>query len=496
MTLSKNNAVLGRDVKEHSEDRGAGSQQVLAVDLDGTLIATDLLLESFWGACLKDWRTPLHAASALRQGRAALKRLLARRGDIDVAQLPYNQAVLDRVAAWRETGGRTVLVTASDHAFAERVAAHLGIFDAVHGSDGENNLKGERKAAFLAGRFGERGFAYIGDHPADLPVWRRASRALTLTPSASLRAKVDAINIPAEHLPARHAGLLDYLRAIRLHQWVKNILVFLPIIAAHRLDTGSILLSVLAFIAFGLTASAMYLLNDLLDLPADRAHPRKRHRPVPAGVVPILHASLLAPLLAAAGGALALVIGGAFALVIVFYAVVTVAYSFALKRVPILDIAVLAGLYTLRIVAGGLATGTPLSVWLLAFSLFFFFALAAVKRHSELVNTEGRRRGRVEGRGYEYDDLPLVPMMALSSGFVSVLVLALYIDSAAVRQLYGEPALLWGVCPVLQFWIARMVLITHRSGMTDDPIVFALKDRASHVCGAIVGACALLATLG
>lgn len=488
--------MVGRDMKRRSEDRGVASPQVLAVDLDGTLIKTDLLLESFWAACLKDWRTPLHAAAALFQGRAALKRCLARRIELDVAQLPYNQAVLDRVVAWRAAGGRTALVTASDQALADRVAAHLGLFDEVHGSDGNSNLKSERKEALLTARFGAQGFAYLGDHPADLPVWRRASRALTATSSASLRGKVEEIGIPAEHLPTGRPGLFDYLRAIRLHQWVKNILVFLPIFAAHRLDAGSAVLSVLAFIAFGLTASAMYLLNDLLDLPADRAHPRKRHRPVAAGVVPILHASLLMPLLAVAGGALSLAIGGAFALVMVTYAVVTISYSFALKRVPVLDIAVLAGLYTLRIVAGGLATGTPLSVWLLAFSLFFFFALAAVKRHSELVNNGGSKGGRVDGRGYEYDDLPLVPMMALSAGFVSVLVLALYIDSPAVRQLYAEPALLWGVCPVVQFWIARMVLITHRGGMTDDPIVFALKDRGSQLCGGIVGVCAGLATLG
>lgn len=458
----------------------------LAVDLDGTLLRSDILFESFWSALGRDWRVPGRAARALLDGKAALKRYLASTADIDVATLPYDTAVIDRIREWRDSGGRTALVTASDQAIAERVAAHLDLFDEVHGSDGENNLKGEAKARFLTGRYGRAGYVYMGDSAADLPVWRDAAAALTVNAPESLRARAARAAKRVEHLGEATRPVGPYLKAIRPHQWMKNALVFLPMLAAHQLTAITLLQSVLAFVAFSLVASGVYVLNDLLDLAADRAHPRKRLRPFAAGRIPIGHGTWMAAGLLAGGGLVSLPLGGTFALVMLAYFVTTAAYSLHLKRRAVVDICTLAGLYTLRILAGCAATGIPPSVWLLAFSIFFFFSLAAVKRQAELVDGLDGTRGKISGRGYQVEDLPIISMAALSAGYVSVLIMALYLNSPAVVELYATPGALWGICCVLLYWITRIVMVTHRGHMHDDPVVFAIGDRISRICLAII----------
>lgn len=454
---------------------------VLIVDLDGTLLRSDLLFETFWSALAADWRGPVRAALTLRAGRAALKRHLAAASAVDIATLPYDADVLAYVRDWRAAGGRTALVTASDEGLATRIADHLGVFDEVHGSDGTRNLKGAVKADFLTARFGDGGFAYMGDAPADLPVWERATKAITVNAPAGLRRRVAALGREVEHLGSARAAVGPYLKALRPHQWLKNILVFLPMIAGHRYDLATLGLSLMAFVAFSLVASAVYVLNDLLDLSADRAHPRKSRRPFASGKVPIAHGSWMAAGLLAGGVLVSASLGWAFLGVMTVYFVATTAYSLHLKRRTIIDIVTLACLYTIRIVAGGVATGIALSVWLLAFSVFFFFALAAVKRQAELV--DGVRRGQLaaSGRGYHADDLPLISQFAVSAGYVSVLVMALYVNSPAVGELYSYPPALWGICLVLLYWITRMVMVTHRGGMHDDPVVYAAKDRKSVV---------------
>lgn len=455
---------------------------VLAVDLDGTLIASDMLHESFWVAFSHNWKTPLIAMASLAQGRVALKQRLASMGEVDVTGLPYNDDVIAYVRDWRDQGGKAVLVTATHHALAEKIAAHLGIFDEVHGSDGHTNLKGSRKAAFLEDRYGIRGFHYIGDTGADLPVWEKAAKAITVTASDRLRQRVDAFDGESHHLAAPSISGMAYLKAIRVHQWLKNGLIFLPLLAAHALTAEALGQALLAFIAFSLVASSVYVLNDMLDLAADRVHPRKRHRPFASGTIPIAHGSWLAPALLVAGFAVAVPLQAKFIAVLLAYYVATTAYSLYLKRQILIDICMLACLYTVRIVAGAVATGIPLSPWLLAFSLFFFFALAAVKRQAELVDGVAAGEIKITGRGYHTDDLPIVKSMAIASGYVSVLVLALYVNSAAGLHLYKTPEMLWGVCLILFYWISRMVFIAHRGGMHDDPLVYAVKDRASHVC--------------
>jgi len=459
---------------------------VLVIDMDGTLLRSDLLFESFWSACGRDWRSPVPAARALLRGRAALKRCLAGMAALDPATLPYDPAVIAYVDAWRERGGRAALVTAGDQTLARLVAGHLGLFDEVHGSDGVRNLKGAAKAEFLGRRFAATGYAYMGDAWADLPVWQKARRAITVNAPAALRARVEALGREFEHLTTASAAWRPYLDALRPHQWLKNLLVFVPMLAAHRLDLAAAAPSLLAFAAFALVASGAYVMNDLVDLAADRAHPRKRTRPFASGRVPIAHGTWMAVGLVLGGGAVAATVGPDFLLVVLAYVVVTAAYSSVLKRHAVVDICVLAGLYTLRLIAGGVATGISLSVWLLAFSIFFFLSLAAVKRHAELVDNARRRQSQPVGRGYHVDDLPLVSQMAIGSGYVSVLVLALYLTSPDVTELYAEPAMLWGICPILLYWLSRMVMVAHRGGMHDDPIVFAVKDRTSWICGGLV----------
>lgn len=455
---------------------------MLIVDLDGTLLKSDMLHESFWSALGRNWRSPFLAAIALRQGKAALKDYLGSEANIDVSTLPYDDEVLAYIRAYRKNGGRVALVTACNQILADNIAKHLQIFDEVHGSDSARNLKGANKAAFLVERFGNEAFCYIGDARADLPVWQASQKIITVNAPPSLRQKAEALGKPIEHLATTSKSVRPYIKALRPHQWLKNILIFLPMLAAHQLDTATFLSSILAFLAFSLVASSVYIMNDLLDLNADRAHPRKRLRPFASGTVPIAHGSIMVLALLFGGTLIAAFLGWAFLLTLGVYYALTTAYSLTLKRRIIVDICVLAGLYTIRIIAGGFATGVELSVWLLAFSIFFFFSLAAVKRQAELVDMAKRGTLTAQGRGYHVEDLPIISMVGLAAGYISVLVMALYVNSPAVQKIYAFPHALWGICWVLLYWLTRMVLITHRGAMHDDPVVFAAKDRVSQIC--------------
>lgn len=471
---------------------------VLVVDLDGTLINTDMLLESWWDVLSRDVTVGIRALQALAlRGRAAFKAVLAAHAQVDVTRIPYNAEVVDLVRAHRAAGGRTVLATASHRELAQQVADHLDCFDEVHGSDETRNLKGSAKAALLVERYGERGFAYAGDSEADLDVWPHASEAITVGAGDRMRAAAEATAPVARHVGTGLPTGPAWLKALRPHQWVKNVLVFLPAIAAHSVDAGVWVASAIAFVTFSMVASGVYLLNDLLDLSADRAHPRKRRRPMASGALPLIRGSLMAPALLLGGLLLAFLLAPpAFGLTLICYFVLTTAYSFVLKRKLVIDICTLAGLYTIRILAGGVAAGLVISPWLLAFSIFLFLGLAAIKRQAELISDMAEGRTGASGRAYVTSDLPVVAGMALSSGYVAVLVLALYINSEATTGLYSHPFWLWGICGVVLFWISRAVMFAHRGWMDDDPVVFALKDRVSRVCGILAGIFVLLAAAG
>jgi 4-hydroxybenzoate polyprenyltransferase len=465
----------------------------LIVDLDGTILRSDMLLETFWSAFAEDWRAPIRAGATLLKGKAALKRYLAEASEVDVSSLPYDDDVLAYVRSWRADGGKSVLVTATDQELAQRIASHLGVFDEVHGSDGQTNLKAEKKAIFLKENYPD--FVYIGDATSDIPVWSAATKAITVNASANLQRAADQAAPEAEHLRTATFGLRPYVEALRPHQWLKNCLIFLPILVSHQITQVSIFQALLAFIAFSLIASSVYVVNDLLDLRADRAHPRKRNRPFASGTVPLAHGPWMfgGPLLL--GIIVAQALGTEFLLVMFGYYALTLAYSLTLKRRAIIDICALAGLYTLRVIAGGAATGISLSIWLLAFSIFLFFSLASVKRQAELVLNSEKTGQKVEGRGYRTEDREIISMMAMSSGYISVLVLALYLNSDAVQQLYAQPFYLWGTCCVLLYWVSRNVLLAHRGHMHDDPVIFAIKDRPSLMCGGLILSFALAGIL-
>ena len=457
----------------------------LCVDLDGTLVRTDTLLESllrlFKQAPLS---LPLLPVWLLR-GRAYFKRQLAARIRLDAATLPYHAEFL----AWlREEHGRQrelVLCTAADQEIAQAVARHTGLFSRVLSSDGAENLKSERKRAKLVELFGERGYDYAGDAAADLPVWRSARRAVIVGADGTTRARAARIAEIERSFDAAGGRLLLWFKALRLHQWVKNLLIFLPVLLAHRLDAQAMSQALAAFFAFSLCASSVYLLNDLLDLDSDRAHPRKHSRPFASGALPLSQGMIASPLLLAAGFALAAVLPLRFVLVLAFYYAVTLAYSMVLKRIATVDVMLLAGLYTLRIIAGGAATGVVLSFWLLAFSMFIFLSLGIIKRYTELdLLKDGG--GVAAGRGYVADDLPLLRSLGVAAGYGAVVVLALYINSPQSQAEYTHPKWLWLLCPLLLYWISRAWMYTHRGRMHDDPVVFALSDGVSLVIAALM----------
>ncbi|MEM1340735.1 MAG: UbiA family prenyltransferase [Pseudomonadota bacterium] len=464
---------------------------VLAVDLDGTLCHTDTLHEAIFALISRNPAAIFQVPLWLRGGKVAFKARVADASIVPGDALPLNESVLEEVSQARAAGRRTALVTAADQRQAEAVAETVGLFDEVHGTKDGRNLKGAEKSAFLTERYGEKGFDYIGDTRADLPVWKAAREAVTVRADAGLRQAAEASNAQVRHLDPPKSQALAALKAMRPHQWSKNSLIFVPALAAHNSWVLGIV--ALGFLAFCATASAVYLINDLLDLSADRAHPRKRKRPFAAGDLTLLTGLFLAGGLLLFAFLIALFIGSpAFLITLVSYLIATFAYSLWLKRKLLIDVLTLASLYTVRIIAGGTVAGLVLSPWLLGFSMFVFLALAAVKRQAELMDQMATGRS-TSGRAYETDDLPILRSLALASGTASILVLALYIASPDVQPHYHIPELLWVLCPLVLYWVLRMVMMAHRQMMTDDPIVFAATDRTSQMIIALAGCVVLIA---
>lgn len=457
----------------------------LCVDLDGTLTLSDLSFESL---CQFMKRRPFQIWRVLfwlLRGRAHLKRQLAVRTTIRIDLLPFNQELLKFLREERQRGRELYLVSASDIILVRQVAEHLGLFAGVVGSEGAENLGGARKARVLCERFGKGRFGYAGNAAIDLAVWRAAGEVIVVSDSAALRRRVRR-EFPAarEFSSSGTMSLKAVLRAIRVHQWLKNILLFLPLLLSHRVFERDLLpINTVAFLAFSFMASAVYLINDLFDLEADREHPRKRSRPLAAGTLPARDAALLIAGLAASAVAIASALPEEFAMCLGAYFLVTLAYSLYLKQLMIVDIITLASLYTLRIFAGGMSVDLKVSDWALVFSMFFFLSLACVKRYSELLRLRRSKRTIASGRGYLAGDLEQIGQFGTSSAYVSILVLALYVTSAEVTALYPHPAFLWFCCPLVLYWISRLWLLAHRGRMHDDPVVFALTDRMSYAVG-------------
>ncbi len=472
----------------------AVSEKPLCVDLDGTLARTDLLYESALVLLKKQPYLCLLFPLWLLKGRAYLKREIARRAAPEMSRLPYNSEFLQWLREEHARGRKIVLATASDEILAKKIAEHFGLFSEVIASDAQRNLSGKTKCESLVLRFGEKGFIYAGNSRTDLAVWEKAGAAVVVNARNGLAGEAQKRTellrqFPPSNTPGR---LKTLLRVLRVHQWVKNFLIFTPLMAAHQIrDISKVSESVAAFFSFCFCASAIYVLNDLLDLDADRAHPLKRHRPFASGAMPLTGGFVLFPLLVAAAAICGWRLGQGFFGILGLYLVLSVSYSFFIKRIALADVMCLAGLYTIRIFAGGVATHIPVSNWLLAFAVFFFLSLAMAKRASELFHSRLEKRDSPGGRGYLLGDLEQLSSMGAGAGYISVLVLALYINSPEVKAFYKHPGAIWLVCPLIFYWVSRIWLLTHRGVIREDPLVFALKDKNSYGVGLCV--CAILA---
>jgi 4-hydroxybenzoate polyprenyltransferase len=426
----------------------------------------------------------------LLAGRASFKTKVAQLSKLDPQHLPYREAVLDIIRRERDKGRRIVLATASHMTTAQKIADHLQLFDQVIATDESTNLKGSLKASALVENFGEAGFDYIGDHAVDLQVWKQARRSIVVETGNSLTQQVKKLGKDCETVRIQGATAKDFIKGIRVHQWAKNVLIFLPPLLGHQLFEAEVLMeSLAAFFAFSFAASAIYVVNDLFDLHADRAHPIKRRRPFASGRLTITNALMIVAIMLALAGFISLSLSPMFPATILAYLILTTAYSVWLKQVAITDVIILAILYTTRLLAGSVATDVAVSTWLLTFSTFFFLSLAFMKRVSELRLILDRFKNSrdyrvqdlsVKGRDYQIDDLQQLQSLGAASGYIAVLVFCLYITSTAVQRLYDKPEFLWLICPMILYWISRAWFITNRGRMHSDPVAFALTDRISY----------------
>jgi 4-hydroxybenzoate polyprenyltransferase len=457
----------------------------LAVDLDGTLILSDTLHEGVIGLLKLSPMKIVPLARSLPSGKAAVKRGVAEDIDFDPAMLPYDQDLLDYLRKEHAAGRRIGLFTAADQSVADAVAAHLGFFDVVRGSDGVTNLSGAAKVEAIEAEFGSV-FAYAGDSTVDLPIFARAASAILVGPRVRLLVKLHASQNIEARFPRPGPSPLVWARAFRLKHWAKNALVFVaPLLSVQP---RSLLLSLVLFVLMGVLASATYLLNDLADLAADRAHPTKCRRPLASGAISVRDGLLTAVvmIIGALLASLTLLPLGC-TVVLVSYLAITLLYSAFLKRLPMIDVTVLAGLFTLRVLAGSMLVAAPLSPWLLTFSMMFFLGLAAIKRYAEL-HRVGRTIGEGGGaRGYSQQDMPILLATGVSTGVSSIVIFMIYlINEQYPRAFYRNPDVLWGIMPVLLVWILRLWHLSVHGRMSEDPVIFALKDRFSLALGVVL----------
>lgn len=452
----------------------------LAVDLDGTLIASDLLWEGLFLLLRQKPHCLFLLPFWLAAGKARLKCEIASRVAFDAAALPYRAEIIDRLAAEKASGRKLILATAAPRLFAEAVAGHLGMFDAVMCTEPGSNLSSMRKRDALIAEYGDGGFDYVGNSKADLAVFDAARTSIVVAPDRH------AARWQREHgsdlIEADRPTVKTLLKMLRVHQWLKNSLIAVPMILSHQyLDMDAIVAFLLAFVSFSAAASAIYILNDFMDLALDRRHPTKRNRPFASGALSIPFGLGAMAVLMAVSFSVALLLPPLFMLVLVGYLIATTAYSLSLKRMLLIDVLTLAGLYAMRILAGGVATQSEFSFWLLTFSIFFFLSLALVKRYVELRGTELPAGERIAGRGYRAEDQEMIGMAGMAAAFTSALVLALFIDAASLSDEYTRPWLIWPLAPIVLYITMRVWILARRDEMHDDPIVFIIRDWRSQL---------------
>jgi 4-hydroxybenzoate polyprenyltransferase len=466
----------------------------LCVDLDGTLVKSDTLVDSLLALARTRpallYKLPAH----LLRGKAGFKDFVASSVALDVTHLPYNRPLLRYLQQEHAQGRPIYLATGADRRIADRVAAHLGIFHGVLSSDGTTNLTGSKKLSLLRSRFGDAPFDYIGNDTVDLPLLTLARQPMVANPNLRLRMSLRRRKLaPTQTFEEKQHPLKALLKAARVHQWAKNVLMFLPLILSHGLTLPNLLTETMAFFCFSLTASATYIVNDLLDIEADRRHARKRLRPFAAGDLSAISGAAILVLFLALSFGGALFLAPAFQAWLALYLVTTLSYSLFLKRIALIDVLVLSGLYTLRIQAGGAATGTPISHWMAGFSIFLFLSLAFVKRFAELENLRASTLPPRNGRGYLVADIEQLRALGTSSFFAAVVIFAIYISSKEVMALYHHPNFLWLIVPLQILWLSRVWLLASRGQLNEDPVVFALTDRLSLLIGVAVAAVAFAA---
>ena len=468
------------------------SSRPLVTDMDGTLLKTDTLWEGFFAALgEKPWILFLLPLWLVR-GRLFFKQQLAGHSAAHAETYPVNQAVLEVLEAASRNGRELYLASAACRPVTEAVARRFGCFTAVFASEDGQNLKGSAKAELLRAHFGERGFDYIGDANADMPVWQAAGTAWVVAPAGShMVKKVQTINSDCKVIETASPGAKDYYKALRIHQWIKNILIFVPMLLAHRFTLPDLGNSFIAFLAFSCCSSAIYIVNDLCDLATDRQHRSKKKRPFAAVKIPLRTGVACFFLCLAAACFFSFFLPFKFLLSLVGYLVLTTSYTLCFKQRLFADVIVLACLYVMRLVAGATALDCSLSNWLLSFGVFIFLGLALLKRVGDLIQHESI--GNLPGRAYLIADKTMLEIMAACSGFSSIVVAGLYVDSMQAIQLYSYPYLLWGVCFVLAYWFGRLCILVHRGEVGDDPVAFAVKDRASYVCFLVIAALSFLA---
>lgn len=470
----------------------------LCVDLDGTLVATDTLHEALLIAVKRKPALLFRLPFWLARGKAGFKRRLTAEAALDCSLLPYRPDLLEWLREQKSDGRKLYLATASDQSVADAVSSHLNpLFDEAWGSDGTRNLSGSRKQAYLVMRFGEKGFDYAGDAGIDLPVWSSARGVIVAGAAPEFEAEVERRFPDARVFPAPPFRLRTLARAVRVQQWVKNVLVFTVLLASHRFLEASLWLpAILAFFALSFCASSIYIINDLLDLESDRRHPKKRKRPFASGALPLAAGVAIVPFFLAGALVLSFWLPPPARLILAVYPIVSVVYSFYLKRKPLVDVFTLSGLYTIRVLLGAAATGVLCSEWLIGFSSFLFISLAFSKRASELIGLQQRHATAVSGRAYFVWDLAAVQSAGIASGFTAGIVLTLYIQSREVHELYREPQWLWVVAIGVIFWLLRIWLVASRGQLEEDPVLFAMRDWVSYLIFGIFACAVALARTG
>ncbi len=472
----------------------AAERHPLCIDLDGTLVNTDTLVEAilvllkinlFYLFILPIW---------VLKGKAKFKTVVFRHAKLNVQSLPYNQNVLALIKEQKELGRPVVLVTASPYLIAEPIADYLGFFSEVLASDENINLKGKAKANLLLKKYGDKGFDYAGNAPVDVHVWKKSHQAFLVNCSKTTEKKAARIAFSVSILQKRKPIIKLVMRQIRVHQWLKNLLIFTPIILSHKLtDVFAWIHTIHAFFSFSLLSSSVYVVNDILDLQADRQHPQNCKRPFASGSLPISWGFVLFPVLFLGGTLLAWSLSLEFFAIVLSYFGLTSAYSLRLKQIPIADILILTSLFSWRVFAGSIASGIVFSEWFFTFAIFFFLSLALVKRCSELIVMRANNRKAASHRGYLVEDLPLLLSLGVGSAYLSILVLALYFNSNEVKEINIYPKLLWAILPLLLFWISRMWLIAWRGKMPTDPLLFTMRDKLSYVVCILISCLWLLA---